>query len=177
MRDERKALPHAGVIRCVVLFTMPIRPSNTRMVLRAMVRRCPNCGSKGIFSSFTALREHCPTCGLRLQRGENDYFIGAYLLNLVAVEILFALLLGVVVIVTYPNTPWDLLQWSAIVLILGGALVCYPFAKAIWLAADLIFRPLSEQELAWHRDQRLPDRARADTCGETSAPKDSARGA
>src|SRR6478609_3731150 len=112
---------------------MPPRPSNLQMVLRAIGRRCPNCGSKGIFASFTGLREHCPRCGLRLQRGENDYFIGAYLLNLVAVELLFALLLCVVVILTYPDTPCDLLQWSAIVLILGGALLCYPFAKAIWL--------------------------------------------
>src|SRR3954470_11186787 len=137
---------------------MPKRPSNIRMILRALVRRCPNCGSTGIFSSFTTLRANCPRCGLRLQRGENDYFIGAYLLNLVAVELLFALLLGVVVILTYPDTPWNLLQWSAIVLILGGALVCYPFAKAIWLAADLIFRPLSEKELEWHREGGVADR-------------------
>jgi len=34
---------------------------------------------------------------------------------------------------------------------IAGAVLCYPFAKAIWLAADLIFRPLSEEELAWHR--------------------------
>jgi uncharacterized protein (DUF983 family) len=137
---------------------MPTRPSNWRMLSRAIVRRCPNCGARGIFAGFTALRERCPACGLRLQRGENDYFIGAYLLNLVAVELLFALLLGVVVILTYPDTPWDLLQWSAIVLILGGALVCYPFAKALWLAADLIFRPLSDQELAWHREGGIADR-------------------
>lgn len=146
--------PYSGV----VYFNMPIRPSNTRMILRAVARRCPNCGSQGIFASFTALREHCPTCGLRLQRGESDYFIGAYLLNLVAVEILFAILLGAVVILTYPDTPWNVLQWSAVVLILGGALFCYPFAKAIWLAADLIFRPLTEEELAWHRAGGTADR-------------------
>ncbi|MEO8621972.1 MAG: DUF983 domain-containing protein, partial [bacterium] len=89
------------------------------MLLRAVARRCPNCGGRGIFSSFTELRASCPTCGLRLHRGESDYFIGAYLLNLVAVELLFAVLLGAVVIVTYPNTPWTLLQWSGVVLILG----------------------------------------------------------
>jgi uncharacterized protein (DUF983 family) len=137
---------------------MSTHPSNWSMLARAVVRRCPNCGARGIFAGFTALRECCPTCGLRLQRGENDYFIGAYLLNLVAVELLFALLLGTVVIVTYPDTPWNLLQWSAIVLILGGAFLCYPFAKAIWLAADLMFRPLSEQELAWHREGGTADR-------------------
>ena len=118
-----------------------MRPSNLRLLTRAVARRCADCGASGIFASFTELRTSCPTCGLRLQRGESDYFIGAYLLNLVAVELLFAVLLGVVAVVTYPDTPWVLLQWRSLVLIIVGALVCYPFAKAVWLAADLIFRP------------------------------------
>jgi uncharacterized protein (DUF983 family) len=137
------------------------RPSNVRLVLRALARRCPNCGAPGIFRSYTELRDTCPNCGLRLHRGESDYFIGAYLLNLVAVELLFALLLGVVVIVTYPDTPWTLLQWSGMALIILGAVICYPITKSLWLAADLMFRPMTEQELDWHRaggkaDRELP---------------------
>jgi uncharacterized protein (DUF983 family) len=137
------------------------RPSNLRLVLRALARRCPNCGAPGIFKSYTELRDNCPNCGLRLHRGESDYFIGAYLLNLVAVELLFALLLGVVVITTYPDTPWTLLQWSGMALIILGAVVCYPITTSLWLAADLMFRPMTEQELDWHRaggnaDRELP---------------------
>ena len=133
------------------------------MVVRAMLRRCPNCGSSGIFAGYTTLRERCPTCGLRLHRGENDYFIGAYLLNLVAVELLFALVLGAIVIATYPNTPWVPLQWGGLALMIAGAVLCYPFAKSLWLAADLIFRPVSEQEMEWHErgggtDEELPHR-------------------
>jgi uncharacterized protein (DUF983 family) len=128
------------------------------MVLRALARRCPNCGSPGIFSSYTELRESCPTCGLRLHRGEADYFIGAYLLNLVAVELLFAAVLAVWAMATYPETPWKLIQWTSLVLIVVGAVVSYPFAKSLWLAADLIFRPLSAEELAWHREGGAPDR-------------------
>lgn len=99
---------------------------------------------------------------MRLHRGEADYFIGAYLLNLVVIEILFAVLLGAVVIATYPNTPWTLLQWSGVVLIGGGAIVCYPMSKAVWLAFDLILRPMSPEELAWHKrggvegDEEMP---------------------
>jgi uncharacterized protein (DUF983 family) len=121
------------------------------MIFRAMLRRCPNCGSPGIFAGYTTLKERCPKCGLRLHRGENDYFIGAYLLNLVAVEILFAFVLAVVFISTYPDTPWALLQWGGLVLIMVGAVLCYPLSKALWLAADLIFRPMSPEELAWHQ--------------------------
>jgi uncharacterized protein (DUF983 family) len=121
------------------------------MIFRAMLRRCPNCGSPGIFAGYTTLKERCPNCGLRLHRGESDYFIGAYLLNLVAVEILFAFVLAVVFISTYPDTPWALLQWGGLVLIMVGAVLCYPLSKALWLAADLIFRPMSPEELAWHQ--------------------------
>jgi hypothetical protein len=67
------------------------------------------------------------------------------------VELLFGALLGVIFVATYPDTPWALLQWGGLVLMLAGALLCYPFSKAIWLAADLIFRPVSPEELAWHR--------------------------
>jgi uncharacterized protein (DUF983 family) len=129
----------------------PTRPSALTMVARALLRRCPNCGGRGIFAGYTKLREQCPHCGLRLQRGESDYFIGAYLLNLVAVEILFALLLAAIIIATYPRTPWALVQWGGLALMLSGAVLCYPFAKSIWLAADLIFRPVSPEEMEWHR--------------------------
>ena len=126
-------------------------PSAAKMIVRAMLRRCPNCGGRGIFAGYTALRERCPTCGLRLQRGESDYFIGAYLLNLVAVELLFAIVLATIIIATYPDTPWVLVQWGGLLLMLAGAVLCYPFAKALWLAADLIFRPVSAKEMEWHR--------------------------
>ena len=138
------------------------RPTSARMVLRALALRCPNCGGRGIFDGYTSLRERCPSCGLRLHRGENDYFIGAYLLNLVAVELLFAIALGVIIIATYPNTPWTLMQWGGLVLMVTGAVVCYPFSHSLWLAADLIFRPLTDDEMAWHHaggehgDRELP---------------------
>jgi uncharacterized protein (DUF983 family) len=128
------------------------------MLIRALLRRCPNCGSRGIFSSYTELRESCPTCGLRLHRGESDYFIGAFLLNLVAVELLFAAVLAAWAIATYPNTPWTAIEVAAVVLIIVGAVVCYPFSKSVWLAADLMFRPLTDQELEWHRQKGAPDR-------------------
>jgi uncharacterized protein (DUF983 family) len=127
------------------------RPSAPTMIVRALLRRCPNCGGRGIFAGYTTLRERCPQCGLRLQRGESDYFIGAYLLNLVAVDLLLAGVLGAIVIATYPRTPWVLIQWGGLGLMLAGAVLCYPFAKALWLAADLIFRPVSAQEMEWHR--------------------------
>jgi hypothetical protein len=44
------------------------------------------------------------------------------------------------------------------VLIIVGAVICYPISKALWLAADLILRPVTETELAWHREGGAADR-------------------
>ena len=65
-----------------------IRPGLWRLLRRALLLKCPHCGGGGIFESFFKLKAHCPTCGLRLERGEGDYFVGAYLFNLIAVELI-----------------------------------------------------------------------------------------
>jgi prepilin signal peptidase PulO-like enzyme (type II secretory pathway) len=92
------------------------------------------------------MKERCPHCGILLQRGEADYFIGAYTLNLVAVEILLALAFLAVVVATWPNPPWDALQYGGVVLSILGAVLCYPFAKTTWFAVDLIFRPPNRED-------------------------------
>lgn len=92
------------------------------------------------------MRGRCPTCGILLERGESDYFIGAYTLNLIAVEILLAGAFLVVVLMTWPNPPWNALQYGGFVLSIIGAVFCYPFAKTTWLAMDLIFRPPQRED-------------------------------
>jgi uncharacterized protein (DUF983 family) len=117
------------------------RQSPWRLLGRALLLRCPNCGGGRLFEGFFKMKERCPTCGMLLERGESDYFIGAYTLNLIAVEILLAFAFLVVVYITRPNPPWDALQWGGAILSVLGAILCYPFAKTTWLALDLIFRP------------------------------------
>lgn len=118
-----------------------------RFAGRAARLRCPHCGGRGIFLSLFDLRPDCPTCGLQLDRGEPDYFFGAYLLNLVVLEALFAVLFVVVVVATWPTPPWDLLQYGAAALMVVGAVVCYPFSKVFWIAIDLTLRPVEPEEL------------------------------
>jgi uncharacterized protein (DUF983 family) len=127
-----------------------------RLFARALVLRCPNCGSGGIFKSFLHLKDSCPRCGMRMERGEHDYFLGAYLFNLVAVELLLAGVFVAVLIATWPDPPWDAIQYGGLVLMLLGAVLCYPFAKTTWLAFDLMLRPMTEEELAAHREGRPP---------------------
>jgi uncharacterized protein (DUF983 family) len=91
-----------------------------------------------LFTGFFKVKERCPNCGILLERGESDYFLGAYTLNLIAVEVLLALGFVVVMYATWPNPPWDALEYGGVVLSILGAVLCYPFAKTIWLAVDLI---------------------------------------
>ena len=119
----------------------------SRLLWRAVRLRCPHCGNGGIFQTPFRLRPDCPSCGLQLDRGESDYFLGAYVFNLVAVEALFAALLLIVMVMTWPSPPWDLLQYGGAALMIVGAIVCYPFAKVGWLAFDLVLRPVRPDEL------------------------------
>jgi hypothetical protein len=92
----------------------------------------------------------CPRCHLKLDRGENDYFIGAFTVNFVAAELLVCLgaLLGI--ILTWPDVPWTGLKLGLILAMIPAPLLFYPFAKTVWLAIDLTFRPVTLTDLEGH---------------------------
>ncbi|HET9635434.1 MAG TPA: DUF983 domain-containing protein [Gemmatimonadaceae bacterium] len=122
------------------------RQSAWRLLARALLLRCPNCGARHIFTGFFGLKERCPNCGMLLERGEADTFIGVYTLNLIVVEMLLAAAFLVVMMVTWPKPPWDAMEWGGVALSILGAILCYPFAKTTWLAVDLMFRPQRRED-------------------------------
>jgi len=135
------------------------KPSLSKLLVRAALLRCPYCGGRGLFATFFTLKSHCPTCGLRTERGEGDYFVGAYLFNLIAVELILFFVVCGFVAVTWPNPPWDAITYTTAILMLSGCFLCYPFAKTTWLAVDLAIRPLTFEELHWHnQDGSIGDR-------------------
>lgn len=113
---------------------------------RALRRRCPNCGDGRVWRGWLQSAERCPNCGLRLDRGEPDYFIGAYLLNLVVAELAVAIVFIALLIALWPDPPWDALMWGAAIAAAVAPLATYPFTKGLWLAVDLVFRPAGEEE-------------------------------
>ena len=62
------------------------------------------------------------------------------LLNLVAAESVPVLVVGGLVLVTWPDPPWDLLLWGGVGLAVALPFVGYPFAKTLWLFLDMQFR-------------------------------------
>jgi uncharacterized protein (DUF983 family) len=112
-----------------------------RRLLRALRLRCPLCGGGGLTRRWLHLRPACPRCGLRLDRGEVDYWIGALAFNLIAAELLVAGGLLVALVATWPHPPWDALRWGGIPVVAAFPVLTYPVTKLVWLAFDLTFRP------------------------------------
>ncbi len=94
-----------------------------------------------MWDGWWRLRPHCTACGLQFDRGESDYFIGAYLFNLIAAELLFAIVFVVILIAMWPNPPWTLITWGGVAGALIAPVMLYPYTHATWLALDLLFRP------------------------------------
>jgi len=106
---------------------------------------CPHCGSPGIFTTWFRMRAECPRCGLDLERREQGYVVGAYMLNIVAAEGIFLVMFLGVLVVTWPDPPWQALRYAAPALMLVIPLVTYPFSKTFFLAMDLAVRPVGRE--------------------------------
>lgn len=118
------------------------------MFLRALRRRCPVCGSGPLFHRWFKMVDHCPGCGIRTRRGEDGYTLGALWFNLFLAE---CITMGVFVATlwrTWPNPPWDVLQIVGPVEAVVIPLLVWPFARTLFLAFDLCFRPLEPRDLS-----------------------------
>ena len=108
---------------------------------RAFTRRCPYCGSPGIYQGYLELRESCPSCGVWFER-EEGYFLGAYALNLVVAEFLG---LGLAILLIFKTRLRDAgLLWQelvAVALAVAFPLLFFPYSRTVWIALDLVFHP------------------------------------
>ena len=94
-------------------------------------------------------QNECGDCGFSFERDEeDDYWLGALLLNFIVTELVFAVLLLAVLVATWPNPPWTPLIWTGAVQMIVVPFVFYPFSKALWLAGDLIMRPPTAADFA-----------------------------
>jgi uncharacterized protein (DUF983 family) len=112
-----------------------------RIAVRALTLRCPQCGGRPVLVHWWRMRTACGQCGLDLQRGEPDYFIGSMMFNLVLGEGVFVLLLLGVMWWRWPAVAWDALQFLAPLGLVVMPAVLFPVSKLAWLGFDLALRP------------------------------------
>jgi uncharacterized protein (DUF983 family) len=139
--ESRQGLVFPSLKRTLVLFG------------RAFALRCPHCGRGPVLQHWLKLRVKCGHCGLRLARGEHDSFVGSALILFVLAGFFTYAVLLVTLLVT-DETPWGLLENGLPLVLLVAVPLFFPFAKLLWLAFDLLLRPVSDEELEWHRSAR-----------------------
>lgn len=120
---------------------------STRLFWRALHLHCPHCGGGNLFRSWFRMRAHCPACGLPLER-EAGAQVGSYMFSIIVAELVFALVLAILLVITWPYPPWTIIQAGMIVLMVVLPVLFYPFSKTLFLALDLWVRPPSRDELS-----------------------------
>ncbi len=140
------------------------RPGLGRMLGRASLLRCPHCGGGPVLQSWFRMRARCPRCGMRLDRGEQDFFLGPMMLNIALSEGLLAIVFVGLAIALWPDVPWLAFQVGGILAMIAAPFAFLPFSRTSWIAFDLWVRPLTPQEIAWHHasadDEFRPERDR-----------------
>lgn len=132
-------------------------PSPVRALLRGARRRCPRCGSGGLFPTWFSLVEQCPTCGLSYSREEGAW-LGAFVISFAVTEAVLAVIIAVSIAATLPDPPALKLSIGAGLAMIAFPLAFYPFSKTIWAAIDLLMHPLdAAEEDAAARAVRSPE--------------------
>src|SRR2546421_9669407 len=72
------------------------KPKLSTMLARGVRKRCARCGAGHLFSSWFRMRDRCPGCGYRFDRG-TGFFLGAYTLNLLISEMALGVILAILI--------------------------------------------------------------------------------
>ena len=114
-------------------------------MLRGLAGACPACGGRGIFAGLNDLVDACPTCRFSFVR-EEGYWVGAMIVIMALVLVVFGLWTVGGILVTWPDVPWTPLLVGGILLNLIVPLVFYGWSKTIWVGLDLAFNPARVEE-------------------------------
>jgi uncharacterized protein (DUF983 family) len=116
-------------------------------LLRGCRKHCAVCNSGGLFTRWFTMAERCPRCDLRFERIEGHWTGDLGINTIVSFgTLLIALIVGF--LLTWPDPPGVELFVVAVAIAGLVPLLFFPFSKTIWLAIDLIIRPLEPGEVA-----------------------------
>jgi uncharacterized protein (DUF983 family) len=116
-------------------------PGFLTMLGRALRRRCPRCGSGGIFRSFSELHSHCPDCSLLFER-EHGYWVGSVIVNTIVTFGLFLLVLVGGMVVTWPDVPWTPLFVATVAVAGLTPVFFHPLSRTVWMAIEMSYHPV-----------------------------------
>jgi hypothetical protein len=82
-----------------------------------------------------------------MDRDEPGYWIGSYTVNLFVTEGIFAVTFVAGMFLTWPAVPWTALGIICAVLAVLVPILGFPHSKLLYLAIDLVFRPVDPDDL------------------------------
>ena len=123
----------------------PPPTSRVTPLVRGFKGQCPNCGGRGIFAGLNDLAPHCPTCRFSFVR-EEGYWLGAMIVIMALVLIIFGTWTIGGLLLTWPDVPWTLLTGVGIALNILVPFTLYGWSKTIWMGLDLTFNPAQAEE-------------------------------
>lgn len=117
-----------------------------RVFLRGWVKHCPVCGQGHLFNRWVSMEERCPRCGLRFDRIEGQWSGDIGVNTIVSFGAMLIVLLGGVLL-TWPEPNMAVIGAAAIAIAVFMPIFFLPFSKTVWLASDLLLRPLEPGEV------------------------------
>ena len=127
------------------LLCVTVTPSNLRLILRGVTRRCAVCGQRGLTDRFLRLREQCPQCGYVFER-KAGHFVGAVGMNTIVTFALIAITLVAGILLMWPDVTFIPLAAVTVGIATAVPVLFHPIAKTLWVGIDLIIHPLEPGE-------------------------------
>jgi uncharacterized protein (DUF983 family) len=100
-----------------------------------------------VLTRRSGVNERCSQCNFRFERSEENYFMGAMFFNFMMGTSLFIGTLFAILAFSGPTIPWDMLQYVLPILLGVSMVILYPVSKVVWLAVDVMVRPVTASEL------------------------------
>jgi uncharacterized protein (DUF983 family) len=110
------------------------------LLRRGLRQRCPVCGKGKIFKGWFKTYERCPVCNFAFER-EPGYYTGAMAVNLVATELLIAVI--AVPLAASQSVSLTVLIALGLTLPFLLPLLFYRPTKSLWMSIDHIVHPVS----------------------------------
>ena len=124
-------------------------PSTGKMIRRSLMRQCPRCANRSAwFTSWFKQGERCIGCGIKRTRDTDGHELGSMTIASVLNIMLIMAAIGIAVAFTAPDVP----VLTLYIVLASAALVfpvlTWPMTHTLWMAIDLIFRPMGVDEVA-----------------------------
>ena len=124
-------------------------PSTGKMIRRSLLRQCPRCANRSAwFTSWFKQGDRCVGCGVKRTRDTDGHELGSMTIASVLNIVLIMAAIGVAVAITAPDVPVLTLSIVLASAALVFPVLTWPITHTLWMAIDLIVRPVGVDEVA-----------------------------